>query len=106
MPAALARIIDGEKEAAEIISQANAEADRIKKEAEERAAKVFTEAYEEAISSAEREAAGLRKKVRESAEREAEGILEDADRQRREIEAKASKAFEEAVKAVLSEVSL
>lgn len=104
IPRALGDILYDEKGIAEILNGANAEAQRIKKEGEEKARKAFTEAYEEAIARAEQEAAQLVKSAKEDAVRETDGILQEAERQVGDMQAKARKNFDKAVGVVLGEV--
>lgn len=103
---ALARIVEAEKQAAEILNEANIRAQKIKGEAEENVQKAFTEAYEEAIATAEKEAAHLRKTARENAEREVESALGEVEQQIRDMQSKARKNLDEAANAVLAEILL
>ncbi len=103
MPKALDAIVNGESEAERIKSEAIAEAQKIRKEAEAWAHRTYTDAYEQAIAKAEEEAIELKKSARENADCEAKLILKEAKKQIEVIRAKAKNNFEAAVKAALSE---
>jgi len=104
IPRALGDILYDEKGIAEILNGANAEAQRIREEGEEKARKAFTEAYEDAIARAEQEAAQLIKSAKDDAIRESDSMLQEAEQQTRDLQAKARKNFDKAVGAVLGEI--
>jgi len=98
-------ILAGENEGRRILEDANDQAERIEREAQEKAAETYKKTYDETVAKGERRSTELKKKARENAEREAENILHRAEEEIKEIQAKARKNFDEAVNAILGEIT-
>ena len=91
-------------EAKRILEEAKAQAERIKKEGEQKASSRYGEVYAATISQAEQKAIDLKRDVAKKAEHELKDTLCQAEQQVKEIEAKATKNFERAVNIVLDEI--
>ena len=91
-------------EAKRIIDAATNEAEKLKKEAEQKALSVYEKAYETNLSQAERKAMGIKRKAVKDAEHELEKFLLNAEDQAKGIEAKARKNFKKAVDSVLDTI--
>lgn len=100
----LKKIRDGEREAMKILEEANIQAEKIKQEAEGKVEKVYEEAYEEVVSAASLKSMKLKERAREDAERESKKFLLHAEKQIKELRAKAEKNFDAAVNAILKEI--
>jgi vacuolar-type H+-ATPase subunit H len=104
LPKALEMIVVREGEAAKILDAAKAEAQRIRREAEEKVPKIHVGAYEEAIGAAEQEAAELKKSATKRAELETKSILQETEQEIRNLQEKAKSNLGAAVKAVLADI--
>jgi len=91
-------------EAKIIIDEATAQAEKIKKDANQKALSAYEEAYKVTLKQAEQMAKDLKRKAAKDAEHELENIRCQAEKQAKEIEAKAEKNFEKTVNAVLNMV--
>ncbi|UCD26018.1 MAG: hypothetical protein JSV75_03660 [Candidatus Bathyarchaeota archaeon] len=100
----LRKIRGEEREAMKILEEANIQAEKIKQKAEEKAEKVYEEAYEEVVSEASQKSMKLKERAREDAERESKKFLFHAEKQMKELRAKAGKKIDVAVNAILKEI--
>ena len=88
-----------------MIDEATVEAEKIKSEANEKLVETYNKAYEETKAEADRRALELKNKAKEDAKREAESIISNAEEQKEEIRVKARERFQEAVNAILEEIT-
>jgi vacuolar-type H+-ATPase subunit H len=104
LPAILERIVEAEREATEMLNNADLKVNDIKKEAEKKAKEVFSETYDNAVVAAEQEAEELKKKAKDLAEFEAKSSKHGAEEKIKLLQGKASKNLDKAVDIVLEEI--
>jgi vacuolar-type H+-ATPase subunit E/Vma4 len=97
-------ILETNLEAKRITDEATAQAEKIKKEAEQKSSEVYEAAYNSILSKAEKEAVELKRKATRDTDLELEKIRSQSEKLAEEIEEQAKKNFEKAVDCVLKEV--
>lgn len=96
--------MENERTAEKIILAAKEQAEKIKKNAQERAEVIYSQTYKDTIAEAEHKSKRIKERAKTEAESEAQIFIKLAEKQKKKIISTAEQKFDEVVNSILKEI--